>query len=111
SQFVRHLGPYAAIWDLPGETFAPGTGFMYSHPGRTAMVERPADGSPARAFLAFVHPAPGSVDRHDADAVVAAVRGAFAGDRWRTGEVVDALAGAEDGYVDTVSPVRMNRGS
>ncbi|WP_370464828.1 FAD-dependent monooxygenase [Mycolicibacterium sp. P1-18] len=79
SQFVRHLGPYAAIWDLPGETFAPGTGFMYSHPGRTAMVERPADGSPARAFLAFVHPAPGTVDRHDADAVVTAVRGAFAG--------------------------------
>jgi 2-polyprenyl-6-methoxyphenol hydroxylase-like FAD-dependent oxidoreductase len=111
SRFVRHLGPYAAIWDLPGEMFAPGTGFMYSHAGRTAMVERPADGSPARAFMAFVHPSPGTVDRHDADAVLAAVRDAFAGDRWRTGEVLDTLAGAEDLYFDTVSQVRMDRWS
>jgi len=108
SQFVRHLGPYAAIWDLPGEMFTPGTGFMYSHAGRTAMVERPADGGPTRAFLAFVHPAPGTVDRHDEHAVLAAVREAFAEDRWRTGEVVDTMPDAEDLYFDTVSQVRMN---
>lgn len=108
AQFVRHLGPYAAIWDLPGETFSPGAGFMYSHAGRTAMVERPADGGPTRAFLAFVHPAPGTVDRHDQDAVLAAVREAFAEDRWRTNEVVDTLADADDLYFDTVSQVRMD---
>lgn len=108
SQFVRHLGPYAAIWDLRGEMFTPGQGLMYSHAGRTAMVERPADGGPTRAFLAFVHPAPGTVDRHDGDAVLAAVRGAFAEDRWRTGEVVDTMADAEDLYFDTVSQVRMD---
>ncbi|GAB7066200.1 FAD-dependent monooxygenase [Mycobacterium hodleri] len=108
SQFVRHLGPYAAIWDLPGDMFAPGTGFMYSHVGRTAMVERPADGSPARAFMAFVHPAPGTVDRHDTGAILGAVRGAFAEDRWRTGDVLDTLTGAEDLYFDTVSQVRMD---
>jgi 2-polyprenyl-6-methoxyphenol hydroxylase-like FAD-dependent oxidoreductase len=111
SRFIRHLGPYAAIWDLPDGMFAPGTGFMYSHAGRTAMVERPADGSPARAFMAFVHPAPGTVDRHDPGAIAAAVRGAFAEDRWRTGEVLDTLAGAEDLYFDTVSQVRMDRWS
>ena len=108
SQFVRHLGPYAAIWDLPGETFTPGAGFMYSHAGRTAMVERPADGGPTRAFLAFLHPAPGTVDRHDEHAVLAAVREAFAEDRWRTHEVVDTMADAEDLYFDTVSQVRMD---
>ena len=108
SRFIRHLGPYAAIWDLPGEMFAPGTGVMYSHAGRTAMVERPADGSPARAFLAFVHPAPGTVDRHDTNAVLAAVREAFTEDRWRTAEVLDTMAGAEDLYFDTVSQVRMD---
>lgn len=108
SQFVRHLGPYAAIWDLSGEMFTPGAGFMYSHAGRTAMVERPADGGPTRAFLAFVHPAPGTVDRHDEHAVLAAVREAFAEDRWRTGEVLDTMADAEDLYFDTVSQVRMD---
>jgi len=111
SRFIRHLGPYAAIWDLPNDMFSPGTGFMYSHAGRTAMVERPADGSPARAFLAFVHPTPGAVDRHDTDAILATVRGAFAEDRWRTAEVLDTLAGAEDLYFDTVSQVRMDRWS
>lgn len=30
SLFVHHLGPYAAIWDLPADLFAPGSGFMYS---------------------------------------------------------------------------------
>jgi 2-polyprenyl-6-methoxyphenol hydroxylase-like FAD-dependent oxidoreductase len=111
TQFIRHLGPYAAIWDLPDDLFEPGAGFMYSHPGRTAMVERPADGGPARAFLAFVHPEPGSVDRHDDAAVLRAVRDAFADDRWRTKEVVDTLPAATDLYFDTVSQVRMDRWS
>jgi 2-polyprenyl-6-methoxyphenol hydroxylase-like FAD-dependent oxidoreductase len=108
AQFVRHLGPYAAIWDLPGDMFDAGTGFMYSHPGRTAMVERPADGGPARAFLAFVHPEPGAVNRRDDAAILAAARDAFAGDRWRTAEVIDTLPTADDLYFDTVSQVRMD---
>jgi 2-polyprenyl-6-methoxyphenol hydroxylase-like FAD-dependent oxidoreductase len=110
-QFIRHLGPYAVIWDLPAGLFPPGEGFMYSHPGRTVMVERPADGSPARAFLAFVHPAPGTVDRHDTDAILVALHDAFAEDRWRTTQVIDTVAGADDVYFDTVSQVRMERWS
>jgi 2-polyprenyl-6-methoxyphenol hydroxylase-like FAD-dependent oxidoreductase len=97
-----------AIWDLPVEMFAPGTGFMYSHPGRTAMVERLADGGAARAFLAFVHPAPGSVNRHDTDEILRTLRGAFAQDRWRTHEIIDTLPRADDLYFDTVSQVRMD---
>lgn len=108
SQFVRHLGPYAAIWDLSPELFAPESGFMYSHPGRTVIVERHHDG-PARAFLAFVHPAPGSVERHDQGAVIAALREAFRGDRWRTAEIIATLPDADDVYFDTVSQVRMPR--
>jgi 2-polyprenyl-6-methoxyphenol hydroxylase-like FAD-dependent oxidoreductase len=111
SLFIRHLGPLAAIWELPADMFTPGTGFMYSHPGRTAMVERPADGSAARAFLAFEHPAPGAVDRHDTDAIVRAVYEAFAGDRWRTDEIIGTLAGVDDLYFDTVSQVRMDHWS
>jgi hypothetical protein len=44
------------IWDLPADMFAPGTGFMYSHAGRSAIVECLANQRTARAFLAFVHP-------------------------------------------------------
>jgi 2-polyprenyl-6-methoxyphenol hydroxylase-like FAD-dependent oxidoreductase len=111
SRFVRHLGPYAAIWDLPVDMFTPGTGFMYSHPGRTAMVERPAGAGAAWAFLAFVHPAPGAVNRHDIDEILRTLREAFAEDRWRTSEVIDTLPRADDLYFDTVSQVRMDRWS
>jgi 2-polyprenyl-6-methoxyphenol hydroxylase-like FAD-dependent oxidoreductase len=107
-QFIRHLGPYAAIWDLPDEMFAAGTGFIYSHAGRSAMVERLADGGPARAFLAFVHPEPGTVDRSDRDEIIRVLRDAFAGDHWRTTELIDTLPDAGDLYFDTVSQVRMD---
>lgn len=107
SRYLHHLGPYAAVWDLPADMFEPGTGFFYSHPGRTVLVERPSDGVPARAFLTFVHSAPGTVDTHDRDDVLATLHRAFAGDRWRTGEVIDTLADADDVYFDTVSQVRM----
>lgn len=110
-QFIRHLGPYAAIWDLPSDMFDPGTGFIYSHAGRTAMVERLADGSPARAFLAFVHPNPGSVNRHDRDRILTAARESFSQDRWRTAEIIETLPYADDLYFDTVSQVRMDRWS
>lgn len=110
-RFIRHLGPCAAVWDLPTDMFAQATGFLYSHPGRTAMVERPADGGAARAFLTFVHTAPGTVNRHDTDQILAALHEAFAEDRWRTGEVIDTLSHADDVYFDTVSQVRMERWS
>lgn len=108
SQFIRHLGPCAAIWDAPREMVAPGTGFMYSHVGRSAMVERPPASETARVFLAFVHPEPASVNRHDADGMQRALRDAFAEDRWRTAEFIETLAGASDVYFDTVSQIRMD---
>ena len=108
ARFVRHLGPYVAIWDLPTDMFVPATGFFYSHPGRSVVVERPADGSAARAFLTFVHPAPGTVDPRDTDQILAAVRQAFAGDRWRTSEILATLPHADEVYFDTVSQVRMD---
>ena len=108
SRYVHHLGPYAAVWDLPTDMFDPGTGFFYSHPGRTVLVERPSDGAAARAFLTFVHPTPGTVDPCDIDNVIDTLHRAFADDSWRTGEVIDTLPGADDFYFDTVSQVRMD---
>ena len=109
SRYVHHLGLYAAVWDLPTTMFDPGDGFFYSHPGRTVVVERPSDGAAARAFLAFVHPAPGTVETHDTDSVLYTLRRAFADDGWRTSEVIDTLPAADDVYFDTVSQVRMDR--
>lgn len=110
-RYLRHLGPYVAIWNQANEMFAPATGYIYSYPGRTAMVERPADGGEARVYLTFVHPAPGTVNRHDINDIVAELRRAFAEDRWRTNEVIDTLPDADDLYFDTVSQVRMDRWS
>lgn len=109
--FLRHLGPYVAVWDLPRDAFAPGSGYFYSHPGRTVLVERLTDGTPGRAFATFVHPTPGTVDRRDRAAVTEAFREAFAEDRWRTAEVIDTMGDSDDLYVDTVSQVRMPRWS
>ncbi|BBZ28546.1 oxidoreductase [Mycolicibacterium madagascariense] len=109
--FIRHLGPLAAIWDLPAGSFAPGDGFMYSHAGRTVVVERPTEHAPARAFLAFVHDDPGSVDTRDRATAAASIRTAFAEDRWRTADVIDTLTDAGDVYFDTVSQIRMDRWS
>lgn len=110
-QFIRHLGPYAAIWDLPPDRFPPGSGYMYSHPGRTVVVEHPEGGGPARAFLAFVHQAPGSVNTRDVDQILEALRVGFSQDRWRTAEIIETLPLAEDVYFDTVSQIRMERWS
>lgn len=108
SRYLRHLGPYAAVWDLPTDMFDPGTGYFYSHPGRTVLVEHPADGAAARAFLTFVHPAPGTVNPRDTDGVLDTLHRAFAGDRWRTRDIIDTLSDADDVYFDTVSQVRMD---
>jgi 2-polyprenyl-6-methoxyphenol hydroxylase-like FAD-dependent oxidoreductase len=83
SRFVRHLGPYAVVWDVPAEILAPGTGFMYSHPGRTAFVERPVDERTARAFLAFMHPAAGTMNRYNTGEILRMLQDVFAEDRWR----------------------------
>ena len=111
ASYLRHLGAYVGIWDIDNEMFSPATGYLYSHPGRTLMVERRPDGGATRAYLTFVHPAPGAVNRHDTDEIVAQMRRAFAGDRWCTAEVIDTLLDAEDVYFDTVSQVRMDRWS
>ncbi|ABK71037.1 FAD-dependent monooxygenase [Mycolicibacterium smegmatis] len=111
NQYLRHLGPYVAIWDIPTEMIAPGTGYMYSHPGRTVGIERTFDSAATRAFLTFVHPSPGSVNRHDISEVAAELRRAFAEDRWRTAEIIDTLLDADDVFFDTASQVRLNRWS
>jgi 2-polyprenyl-6-methoxyphenol hydroxylase-like FAD-dependent oxidoreductase len=108
SRFVRHLGPYAAIWDLPAGMFAPGTGFLYSHAGRTVGVEHQVGEPSARAFLVFMHPAPGTVNRHDTGEIMATLRAVFGRDRWHTNEIIDTLPHADDVYFDTVSQVRMD---
>ncbi|MEZ0052791.1 2-polyprenyl-6-methoxyphenol hydroxylase-like FAD-dependent oxidoreductase [Mycobacterium sp. MAA66] len=109
SPFIRHLGPYAAIWDVPLDMFPAGSGALYSHPGRTVMVERPNDGSAARVFLSFIHPDPGTIDRYDTETILHTLRENFAEDRWRTKELIDTLPSSDDLYFDTVSQVHMDR--
>jgi 2-polyprenyl-6-methoxyphenol hydroxylase-like FAD-dependent oxidoreductase len=111
TQFLHHLGAYVAIWDIRSEIFAPGTGYMYSNPGRSVAVMRSFDGSETRAFLTYVHPRPGSVDRHNLAAITAELEREFAEDRWRTGEIIDTLRDADDVFFDSVSQVRMYRWS
>ena len=81
---------------------------MYSHPGRSVMVERAADGDFARVFLAFSHPEPGTVNRHDTTEIMHTIHRAFAEDRWRSSEIIDTLQDARDLYFDTVSQIKMN---
>ncbi|MGE2730941.1 FAD-dependent monooxygenase [Mycolicibacterium vaccae] len=105
--FVHHLGSYVAVWDLTSEMFPPGSGVLYSHAGRTLVLERPAGGVATRVFLTFHDPGSDIRDVHDAEQVHAVLRTAFAQDRWQTLRIVDTLPEAANVYFDAVSQVRM----
>ncbi|MGE2734470.1 FAD-dependent monooxygenase [Mycolicibacterium vaccae] len=106
-RFVHHLGSYVAVWDLTSEMFPPGSGVLYSHAGRTLVLERPTDGGATRVFLTFHDPGAEIRDLHDTEQVHAVLRTAFAQDHWQTARIVDSLPEAAGVYFDAVSQVRM----
>ena len=94
TDYVDYLGYYYALADI-------GTGdeqVMYSEPGRTVILGGPK----ASAFFVFASPELPSV-RDDVDLQKQQLVDAFRGGRWRIPELLDAIADADDFYLDSIS--------
>ncbi|RJL32613.1 FAD-dependent monooxygenase [Bailinhaonella thermotolerans] len=98
--YVRHQGHYYALAGLDRD-FGP-DGLMYNEPGRLVSV----GGNKAPAFFVFASPEL-EYDRYDPEAQIAILTRAYAGMGWRTAEVVEALQGTRDVYLDSISRVHM----
>lgn len=109
ARVLRHHGYRIATFTLPTDpAFCPERGaVLYTVPGRAACIG-PSAGSTTRALL--VHAAPPLAEpRRDLDAHRRALREAFAGVGWAVPQVLDALDGAADLYVDDIATVHLDR--
>ncbi|MFG2894034.1 FAD-dependent monooxygenase [Streptomyces sp. NPDC048248] len=101
--FVRHLGYYAATWQLPNyRGFGRGS-VGFNTPGRLASVGGdPRDAAKAGAFFLFASPQL-TYDRHDPDRQKALIGAAFAGLGWEVPRLLDSLRQAPELYFDSIS--------
>ena len=65
--YIHHLGPCVAVFDMERADVQPGDGTMFNLPGRLAMQMRDSTG-PNRGFLAFVVEDSGAIDTNDTKA-------------------------------------------
>ncbi|MFF7988989.1 FAD-dependent monooxygenase [Kitasatospora xanthocidica] len=102
-RYVRHLGYYAATWQLPNALGLPVGSVGLNVPGRLMSVGAAhRDPSRAGAFCLFASPEL-RYDRHDPAQQKALVRAAFAGLGWRVPELLESLDAAPEPYFDSIS--------
>ncbi|MEV7027687.1 FAD-dependent monooxygenase, partial [Kitasatospora sp. NPDC093558] len=99
-RYVRHLGYYAATWQLPNDRgLAPGSVGL-NVPGRLASVGADhRDPTRAGAFFLFASPEL-AYDRHDAAQQKELVRSAFDGLGWEVPRLLESLRAAPELYFD-----------
>lgn len=101
--FVRHLGYYAATWQLPNDLGLGRGSVGYNTPGRLASIGGDhRDAAKARAFFVFASPQ-ATYDRHDLEQQKALIIKAFAGLRWEVPRLLDSLREAPELYFDSIS--------
>lgn len=102
-QFVRHLGYYAATWELPNDDGLPVGGVALNVPGRLMSVGADhRDPAGAGAFCLFAS-SELRYDRHDVRQQKALVRAAFDGLGWRVPQLLRSLDAAPELYFDSIS--------
>ena len=104
-QFLRHLGFYVALAELPGYTPHGRNNPMYNYPGHLTGIAAYND----KALAVFMFRSPWiDYDYHDLDAQKRILAAAFAGhDEWRVPELVDAAVRDPELYFDSVSQIEM----
>ena len=104
-QFLRHLGFYVALAQLPDYTQPDRRNPMYNTPGRMAGIATYRD----KALAVFMFRSPWiDYDYHDLDAQKQILRDAFAGHAaWKVPELLDAATDDSELYFDSVSQIRM----
>ncbi|MGW2377472.1 FAD-dependent monooxygenase [Kitasatospora sp. NPDC001683] len=102
-RFVRHLGYYAATWQLPNDDGLPVGGVGLNVPGRLMSVGADhRDPARAGAFCLFASPEL-RYDRHDIRQQKGLIRAAFAGLGWRVPQLLRSLDAAPELYFDSIS--------
>lgn len=104
-RFLRHLGFYVALADLPAHTGRGGVNPMFNLPGRMAGIAGYRD----RALAVFTFRSPWiEYDYRDLDAQKRILRDAFAGQReWKIPELLAAAQDDPELYFDSVSQIEM----
>lgn len=103
--YIRHLGFYVGLAQLPDRTETGGANPMYNFPGHMAGIVDYRDKS--LAVLMFRSPWI-DYDYHDLDAPKQILADAFAGhDEWRIPELIDAARRDPELYFDSVSQIDM----
>ncbi|MFD3513823.1 FAD-dependent monooxygenase [Streptomyces sp. NPDC058657] len=102
-RYVRHLGYYAATWQLPNYLALPPGSIGLNVPGRLAAVG--ADHSrPTRAGAFFVFASPElRYDRHDAAQQKKLIQDSFTGLGWEVPGLLESLGQASELYFDSIS--------
>lgn len=101
--YVRHLGHYAATWELPNYLGLRGTSIGYNTPGRFASIGAGhANPEPAGAFFVFAAPEL-SYDRQDPEQQKRLIVDAFSGLGWEVPRLLDSLRQAPELHFDSIS--------
>lgn len=104
-QYVRHLGFYTALANLPGHHPTDAPNPIFNYPGHMAGIVTYRD--VALAVLTF-RSSWIEYDYHDLDAQKRILTGQFGGDdRWRVLELLDAARRDPELYFDSVSQIDM----
>ncbi|MEU6236819.1 FAD-dependent monooxygenase [Kitasatospora sp. NPDC047058] len=102
-RYVRHLGYYAATWQLPNHLGLPPGALGLNVPGRLAALGADhRDHARAGAFVLFASPGL-RYDRHDTAQQRELVRRAFAGLGWEVPRLLESLREAPELYFDSIS--------
>lgn len=106
--FERYLGYQFAAWIMPGYPHRTDDVYMaYGDPGRTAARFSLRDGSALALFI--WRDVAGTPIPHDEPGQHTLLRERFAGMAWEVPEMLAALDGARDLYVDRISQIRMDQ--
>ena len=103
SEFLQHMGLYAATISLPRSSDGEGEMFMLNTPGKLAALH-PCQGVPL-AYFVFWHPEIPEFDYTDLNQHKRILERTFAGIGWRVPEFLDAVRAARDMYFDSVARV------
>lgn len=104
-RFLRHLGFYTAIAQLPSHTRTGGVNSMFNLPGRLVGITGYGD----KALAVFIFRSPWiDYDYRDLDAQKKILTEAYAGHReWRIDELLEAARNDPELYFDSVSQIDM----
>jgi 2-polyprenyl-6-methoxyphenol hydroxylase-like FAD-dependent oxidoreductase len=105
-----HLGSYISIFTVPNHLRLDRREMMHNAPGRLVFLYSTGPDAPAKAGFAFASP-PLAYDRRDVDAQKRLVAERFAGLGWEVPRLLDAMADADDFYLDSMSQTRLDRWS